>query len=187
MGEVSAGDAALAARVAGGDRTAFEELFHAHGRAVKSVAARVLRDEALAEDVVQETFAGFWKTPLRFNSERGSLRSFLITVAHRRAVDMVRSEVARSRREQRPPDPDHFDLEEEVWSRTISETVREALDELAEGEREAISLAYLTGLSYVEVAQRLGQPEGTVKSRIRSGMRKLSVSLAQVAPFDTSK
>ena len=78
----------------------------------------------------------------------------------------------------RSPDPDYTNVEEEVWSRNLSETVREALTELSEGEREAISLAYFGGLSYVEVAKKLDQPEGTVKSRIRSGMKKLSISLA---------
>ena len=181
MGELNAGDAALARRVAEGDQSALEILFHEYGGAVKSVALRVLRDEALAEDVVQDTLVGFWTAPDRFSPERGSLRSFLLTIAHRRAVDMVRSEVARSRREQRPPDPEYYEVEEEVLARSLTERVRAALGELAEGEREAISLAYLGGLSYVEVARKLGQPEGTVKSRIRSGMRKLSTSLADAA------
>ena len=181
MGELNAGDAAVARRIAEGDQSALETLFHEHGDAVKSVALRVLRDEALAEDVVQDTLVGFWTAPDRFSPERGSLRSFLLTIAHRRAVDIVRSEVARSRREQRPPDPVYFEVEEEVLARSLTEKVRAALDQLAEGEREAISLAYLGGLSYVEVARKLGQPEGTVKSRIRSGMRKLSVSLADAS------
>ena len=178
--EVTNGDAALAALVADGDQAALESVFDQYAGAVKSVAARVLRDEGLAEDVVQETFVQFWNAPERFEASRGSLRAFLVTIAHRRAVDIVRSEVARSRREQQPPDPDHFDLEEQVWSRSLSETVRNALDGLAPGERDAIALAYLNGLSYVEVARRLGEPEGTVKSRIRMGMKKLAVSLAGV-------
>ncbi|HEX6299252.1 MAG TPA: sigma-70 family RNA polymerase sigma factor [Acidimicrobiia bacterium] len=178
--EVTNGDAALAALVADGDRAALEKVFDEYAGAVKSVAARVLRDEGLAEDVVQDTFIQFWNAPERFQAGRGSLRTFLVTIAHRRAVDMVRSEVARSRREQQPPEPDHFDLEEQVWSRSLSETVRNALDGLSPGERDAIALAYFNGLSYVEVARRLGEPEGTVKSRIRIGMRKLAVSLAGV-------
>lgn len=180
VSEVSDGDAALAGRVAAGDRAALERLFDQYGGAVKAIAARVLRDESLAEDVVQDTFVQFWKAPERYQPDRGSLRTFLVTIAHRRAVDIVRSEVARSRREQQPPEPDHFDLEDEVWSRSLSETVRNALDGLAPGEREAIALAYFRGLSYVEVARSLGEPEGTVKSRIRSGMKKLAVSLAGV-------
>lgn len=171
-------DAHLAARVADRDQSALESLYRHYGGAVKSVAARVLRDEALADDVVQDTFVGFWNAPEKFDPERGSLRTFLLTIAHRRAVDVVRSEVARARREENPPDPVHYDVAEEVWSRDLGEKVRAALEDLSEGERAAISLAYFGGLSYVEVAQRLGEPEGTVKSRIRSGMKKLSVSLA---------
>lgn len=182
MGDLNRGDAELASRVASGDRDALAELFRDFGGAVKSVALRVLRDEALAEDVVQDTFVGFWRAPNKYDPARGALRSFLLTIAHRRAVDIVRSEAARTRRELQPPEPDHFDLVEEVVARDLSDEVRRALTALAEGEREAISMAYFGGLSYVEVAERLGAPEGTIKSRIRSGMRKLATSLEGVAP-----
>lgn len=174
-------DQELADRVKAREPEALEILVNDLGGAVKSVAIRVLRDETLAEDVVQDTFVGFWNDPQKFDPSRGTLRTFLLTIAHRRAVDVVRSEVARARREQRPPDPDHYDVEEEVWSRSLSETVRSALGDLSQDEREAISLAYFGGLSYVDVAKRLGAPEGTVKSRIRSGMKKLAVSMAGVS------
>lgn len=172
-------DADLAAGVTEGDRAALELVFKEHGGAVKGVAWRVLKDENLAEDIVQETFLSFWNQPVKYDSTRGTLRTFLLTIAHRKAVDVVRSEVARTRREQRPPDPVHIDVAEEVWARDLSETVRNALDALAEGEREAIALAYYGGLSYVQVAEKLGLPEGTVKSRIRAGMKKLSRSLSE--------
>jgi RNA polymerase sigma-70 factor (ECF subfamily) len=174
---LNADDARLAERVAAGDRGALERLFDSYGGAVKSVALRALRNETLAEDVVQDTFLQFWNAPSRYDSRRGSLRTFLLTIAHRRAVDIVRSEVARTRREERPPDPVHHDVEQEVIERDLSEEVRAALALLTDDERAAIELAYYGGLSYVEVARRLGAPEGTVKSRIRSGMRKLSESL----------
>ncbi len=145
------------------------------------MAFRVIRDETLAEDVVQDTFVGFWKTPEKYDPSRGSLRTFLLTIAHRRAVDVVRSEESRARRETRPPDPDPFDLEEEVIARSVSLEVRSALGALADEEREAISLAYFGGLSYVQVARVLDAPEGTIKSRIRNGMRKLANSLQEVA------
>ena len=174
-------DATLVARVADGDEVAFEELFHRHGSAVESVARRVLRDPVLAEDVVQETFTGLWSAPDRFSPDQGSLRSFLTTVAHRRAIDVVRSEVARSRREQRPPpDPEIPSVEEEALTRTVSEVVRRAIDDLPPDEREPIALAYIQGMSYAEVARRLQLPEGTVKSRIRNGMRRLSNTLSEV-------
>lgn len=144
------------------------------------MAVRVLRDETLAEDVVQDVFVSFWKSPHKYDPNRGSLRTFLLTIAHRRAVDVVRSETARTRREETTPWESPYDIEDEVWSKALSETVRDALSDLAEDERKAIAMAYFGGLSYVEVARRLGAPEGTVKSRIRAGMKKLSVSLTGV-------
>lgn len=173
-------DAELAAGVAARDRSSLELLFKEHGAAVKGVAWRVLRDENLAEDIVQEAFVAFWDSPDKYDPSRGTIRTFLLTIAHRKAVDVVRSEVARSRREEKPPDPVHVDVEEEVWTRDLSDTVRNALNGLAEGEREAITMAYYGGLSYVEVAEHLDLPEGTVKSRIRAGMKKLSVALSGV-------
>jgi RNA polymerase sigma-70 factor (ECF subfamily) len=135
----------------------------------------------LAEDVVQDVFVSLWKAPHKYDPNRGTLRTFLITLAHRRAVDTVRSEEARFKREEKVPDDVAPSIDEEVWTRALSDSVRQALEGLSDGEREAITLAYFSGLSYVEVAERLGAPEGTVKSRIRSGMRKLSVSLAGMA------
>jgi RNA polymerase sigma-70 factor, ECF subfamily len=173
-------DAELAAQVAEGKRDALEQVYNQVGGAVKATAWRVLRDEALAEDVVQEVFMTFWRQPERYDESRGSLRVFLVTMAHRKAVDIVRSESARLRREERDPSPVQPDIEEEVWALAVGDKVRTALLELGEGERQAISLAYLEGLSYVDVAKRLGAPEGTVKSRIRSGMKKLSESLIEV-------
>lgn len=145
-----------------------------------SVAEKVLRNRTLAEDVVQETFVAFWNAPDGYDPDRGSLKTYLLTIAHRRAVDIVRSEQSRVRREQAPPDPDYTDVETEVMSKVGSETVRQALYDLEENERRAIMMAYFAGLTYVEVADRLATPEGTVKSRIRSGMRKLAANLEGV-------
>ena len=180
LAESNRGDAELAARIAAGDHEALAELFHEFGGAVKSVAFRVIRDETLAEDVVQDTFVGIWKAPEKYDPSKGSLRTYLLTIAHRRAVDIVRSEESRTRRETRLPDRDLFDLEDEVITRRMSADLRSALETLADEEREAISLAYFGGLSYVQVARHLDAPEGTVKSRIRNGMRKLSTSLEGV-------
>jgi RNA polymerase sigma-70 factor, ECF subfamily len=174
-------DAELAARIVSRDRSALEAAFKDLGGAVKSVAGRVLRDDVLAEDVAQETFLALWNAPEKFDPARGSLRTFLLTIAHRRAVDLIRSEVARSNREARPPDEQHYDVADEAWTLVLSGKVRQALDQIPDGEREAIALAYFDGLTYVEVAERLGQPEGTVKSRIRSGMGRLSVLLAELS------
>jgi RNA polymerase sigma-70 factor (ECF subfamily) len=180
LDQLNRGDADLAARIAAGDQGVLEELFRQFAGAVKSVAFRVIRDETLAEDVVQDTFIGIWKAPEKYDPSRGSLRTFLLTIAHRRAVDLIRSEQARTKRETRPPDPDFFDLEDEVLTRRLSSDVQAALVDLTHEEKEAITLAYFAGLSYVQVARHLDTPEGTIKSRIRSGMRKLATSLEGV-------
>lgn len=175
-------DAVLVHRVLDRDDTALEDIYRAHGGAVKAIARRVLNDDTLAEDVVQDVFVSFWKAPEKFNADRGALRTYLLTIAHRRAVDVVRSEVARTQREEKQPPPaEVIDLESEIWQRSQSEIVRDAVAKLGEDERKAISLAYFGGLTYIEVADALDEPEGTVKSRIRSGMRKLSTVLAEAA------
>ena len=175
-------DAALAAAISAGDESALERAYRQYGGAVRAIARKALRDEALAEDVVQEVFVSFWSNPSRFDATRGSLRTFLLTIGHRRAVDIIRSEEARTRREDTSmPAGETLDLEEEVWIRSQSEAVRRAVAALSDGERQAISLAYFQGLTYFEVAKHLSQPEGTVKSRIRSGMKKLSETLPEVA------
>lgn len=173
-------DGALAARIASGERGALEEAFQLYGGAIKAMASRVLRNDTLAEDTVQDVFLALWNAPEKYDPARGSLRTFLITLAHRRAVDAVRSEQSRFNREERVPEDVPPSIDDEVWSRTVSESVRAAVERLADGEREAIELAYFGGLTYIQVAERLGLPEGTVKSRIRSGMRKLSNTLAEV-------
>jgi RNA polymerase sigma-70 factor (ECF subfamily) len=176
-------DSDLVEALARGDEGAIRSVIDEFTPLVRNTARRVVRDHTLAEDVVQDTFVALWSEPGRYDSTRGSLAAFLTTVAHRRAIDVVRSEVARSNREQRPPEPPPpIDIEEEVWTLELSRTVRQQLEKLPEGEREAISLAYLAGLPYVTVAERLGLPEGTVKSRIRSGMRRLARILADLAP-----
>lgn len=149
---------------------------------MQAVATKVLRDVNLAEDVVQDVFVNFWRDPGSFDPKRGSVRTFLVMLTHRRAVDMVRSEVARKRREERRPDRDYYDVATEVETRDLGSAVRSALDSLAPPERDAIALAYFGGLSYVQVANHLGAPEGTVKSRIRTGMKKLSSSLSGYQP-----
>jgi RNA polymerase sigma-70 factor (ECF subfamily) len=145
----------------------------------------VLRSTELAEEVMQEVFARLWRQPDRFDPERGSLKSFLFCEAHGRAVDQWRSDTARRRREERalggvgPDDVDVHgsDIEREVWDHVQAEKVREVLDGLPDTEREAILLAYFGGHTYREVATLMDQPEGTVKSRIRSGLRRLADAL----------
>lgn len=176
-------DAALVVSVGRWSEDALAELFRRHGGAVLSLARRVLSgDRAGAEEVTQEVFLKLWQQPERFDSQRGSLRSYLLTQAHTRAVDRLRSESARRRREtadatsraQEPVD----DLERQVADLAIAEHVRSAMEQLPDAERQAIVLAYFGGHTYREVAELLDQPEGTVKSRIRTGLRRLKEALA---------
>ncbi|HEX5266276.1 MAG TPA: sigma-70 family RNA polymerase sigma factor, partial [Acidimicrobiales bacterium] len=121
-----------------------------------------------------------WDHPERFEPDRGTLRSYLLTMAHRRAVDAVRREERRRGREERASvrTVAPYDLEHEVWDLAVASHVREALGRLADAERQVIELAYFSGYTYREVAALLGQPEGTVKSRIRSGLARLRAELA---------
>jgi RNA polymerase sigma-70 factor (ECF subfamily) len=130
---------------------------------------------------VQDVFVRLWERPERFDPDRGTLRAFLVRDAHGRAVDRVRSETARARRQERH-EREHLeggatDLDREVWNMIRSEKMRAAVAELSPGEREAILLAYYGGFTYREVATLIGAPEGTVKTRIRSGLRKLAGKL----------
>lgn len=173
-------DASLVAAVGRSDERALQELYERHGGAVYGLARRVLIDADRAEEVVQEVFLRLWNEPERFDPARGKLRSFLNRQAHSRAVERVRSEEARRRREQRHDrenvDP-AYDVEIEAWELIRSELVRDALDELSEAERQAITLAYFGGHTYREVAVMLDLPEGTIKSRIRLGLNKLADKL----------
>jgi RNA polymerase sigma-70 factor (ECF subfamily) len=179
-----ASDTALVVAVGRWHEDALAELFRRHAGAVFGLARRVLGDAGRAEEVVQEIFVRLWNQPERFDPERGSLRSFLLAQAHGRAVDVLRSDSARKEREEsdaRRTAEAGYDVEREVWDLAVAETVRKALNTLPQDERRAIELAYFGGCTYREVAVALGAPEGTVKSRIRSGLRRLRVSLADAS------
>jgi RNA polymerase sigma-70 factor, ECF subfamily len=170
----AASDAVLAIATARGDRGALAEIYRRHGAPVFRLAQRLLRDDRLAEDVVQDVFVRFWQDPQRFDPEKGQLRSFLLMKGHSRAVDSLRSEWSRRKRDERDindPGRPSYDLEREVIDLDIADRVGRALQALPEDERRAISLAYFGGHTYREVAEMLGQPEGTVKSRIRNGLK----------------
>lgn len=176
-----ASDAQLVTSVARYSEVALAEVFRRHGGAVYGLAKRVLNNPTEAEDVTQEVFLRLWNQPDRFDPGRGSLRSFLLAQAHGRAVDAVRSSSSRRLREARDAvrtAESPYDLQHEVWDLALAEQVAQAMGELPEEERRAIELAYFAGRTYREVATLLGQPEGTVKSRIRNGMRRMRAVLS---------
>ncbi|MGE0880334.1 MAG: sigma-70 family RNA polymerase sigma factor [Acidimicrobiia bacterium] len=177
----SASDGALAVAVARYRHDALAEVYRRHAGAVFGLARRLLSDKTLAEEIVQEVFLRFWNDPDRFDPGRGTLRSFLLAMTHGRAVDLLRSESARRDREQRDlrrTATAGYDIELEVWDLAAAERVRGALAALPDGERQALELAYFGGHTYKQVAQLLDEPEGTVKGRIRAGLRRLRSELA---------
>jgi RNA polymerase sigma-70 factor (ECF subfamily) len=179
----AAGDVELARAVVDRDERALAELYRRHGGPCFALARRVLADGALAEEVVQEVFVRTWNAPRRFEPARGSLRSFLLAQVHGRAVDLLRAETARRAREERDAyrtQTSDDDLERAVVELTEGEAVRRALRTLSDGERQAIELAYFGGHTYREVAAILSEPEGTVKSRIRSGLLRLRAALIEM-------
>jgi len=171
----------LLERVAAGDRDAFERLYDRIAGAVLGVARRVVIDPAQAEEVAQEALVEVWQSAHRFDRDRGRASAWVLTVAHRRAVDRVRSAQAASERETRLARLDHapaYDqVSEAVEARLEREQVHQALRSLTELQRESVRLAYYGGLTHREVAEHLGVPLGTVKARLRDGMIRLRDAL----------
>ena len=174
-------DADLVAAVGRDDDAAMAELMRRHRAPVVAFARRLVGDNARAEEVSQDVFVRLWEKWDRYDSAAGTVRAFLLAITHGRTLDVVRSDLARSRREERDarrpttpePEPDTV-----VVATTTAATVRGALIRLPEAERRAVELAYFGGHSYRVVATMLGEPEGTVKSRIRSGLGRLRDALA---------
>ncbi|HEY1370293.1 MAG TPA: sigma-70 family RNA polymerase sigma factor [Gaiellaceae bacterium] len=173
-------DEALVLLVARSDEVALGELYDRFGRVAYGLALRILRDEALAEDAVQDAFLAVWRTAARFMPEKGKASSWILTLAHRRAVDLVRRE---ERRRTEPLEgveeaPDRA-ADETVWLRFERERVQAALRQLPDQQREALELAYYGGFTQSELAERLGQPIGTIKSRMFTGLSRLRELLEQ--------
>jgi RNA polymerase sigma-70 factor, ECF subfamily len=176
-----ASDAALVVAIGRWRQDALAEAYRRHAGAVFGLARRLLFDQVLAEEVVQEVFLRLWDHPDKFDPGRGSLRSYLLAQCHGRSVDLLRSESSRRLREekeQRQRAEAGYDLEHEVWDLAVAEHLKEAVAALPVTERRAIELAYFGGHTYKEVAEMLGEPEGTVKSRIRAGLGRMRSVLA---------
>jgi RNA polymerase sigma-70 factor (ECF subfamily) len=167
----------LLLRVAEGDQTSFSELYDRTAPRLLGLIKRLLVDHAQSEEVAQEVFLEIWRTASRFDPNRGAALSWMLTMAHRRAVDRVRASQSSHDRDVRvgirDVDRDYDQVAESVEIRIEHERVKRAMSQLTELQREAISLAYYGGYSHSEVAKILSIPIGTVKTRLRDGMIRL--------------
>jgi RNA polymerase sigma-70 factor (ECF subfamily) len=173
-------DEALLALCSRADENALGELYDRYGRVAYGLALRIVRDRALAEDAVQEAFLAVWRSAGAFLAEQGKPSTWILTLVHRRAVDLVRRE--ERRRAEPLEDTDHPTGEatdEEAWLRAQRQVVQEALRKLPPEQREAIELAYYGGFTQSELAERLGLPLGTIKSRMFTGLKRLRELLAE--------
>jgi RNA polymerase sigma factor (sigma-70 family) len=176
-------DEALIALLERGQEDALAELYDRYGQIAYSLAYRMLRNETLAEDAVQEAFLTVWRNAARFVPERAKASTWLLTIVHRRAVDLVRRE-ERRRTEPFTPSAEATSSEgsaaDAAWLRLQRERVQDALRRLPDEQREALELAYYGGFTQSELAERLGQPLGTIKSRMFAGLARLRELLSDV-------
>jgi RNA polymerase sigma-70 factor (ECF subfamily) len=179
-------DVVLLRRVRAGDEAAFRSLFRRYAALAKGLALRVVNQPFLAEEIVQEAFLALWRQPDAFREERGSFRSWLLSTVHHRAVDTVRREEAQRRRREEqeatgPVAEDFADsLAEADAVRRSGERVRAALEDLPDEQRRVLEMMYFEGKTQARVADELGLPLGTVKSRTLLGMRRLRSMLVEV-------
>ena len=178
-------DEALVALVARGEEYALAELYDRHGRVAYGLALRIVRDPALAEDAVQDAFLAAWRSAGRFVAERAKASTWLLTLVHRRAVDLVRREQRRRADPIDDVEPASDEATDDlVWLRFERERVQEALRALPDAQREALELAYYGGFTQSELADRLGLPLGTIKSRMFAGLSRLRELLEDTAGED---
>lgn len=167
----------LMLRIAAGNESAFEELYDRLSPQVFGLVRRILKDQAQSEEVTQEVFVEAWQQAARYDSARGKAITWLLTLAHRRAVDRVRASQASKDRDLRQGikefQASYDDVEETAIQHDESRRVIQALERLSETQRDAIQLAYFGGYTHIEVAELLKIPVGTAKTRIRDGMNKL--------------
>ena len=181
-------DASLVRRIRAGDRAAVDELYARFRRPAFALARRILADDPRAERVLQDVVLRVWRDPGAFEGFRGSFASWLLAMVHHEAVDAVRREEPQRRRQFRAAGEPVLtapaevpDVEDEAWTRVVSERVRAALAVLPTAQREALTLAYYGGYTQREVAALTGAPLGTVKTRMLAGMRRLKEELGGLA------
>ena len=186
-----AGDVELLRRIRAGDRGAVDELYQRFRRPAFALARRILADDGLAEDVLQDVFLGVWRDPDAYDPARGAFASWLLAVVHHKAVDAVRREESQRRRQARAEDEAVLDapvavrdVADDAAARVVAEQVRSALGELPAAQKEALTLAYYGGYTQREVAALTGAPLGTVKTRMLAGMRRLRSQLGGVSGVD---
>jgi RNA polymerase sigma-70 factor, ECF subfamily len=182
-------DRDLIERVSAGDHAAFSELYRRYSAAAFGLASRILAEQAMAEEVLQEVFLSVWRRAAAYDPARGSVRSWLFAQIHHRSVDVVRREEAERRRTTTNVEPDAGDEDlddviEEGWLKARREHVRRALRGLSPEQRQMIELAYYQGLTQSQVATAAGVPLGTVKSRTLAAMRRLRDMLASAVVED---
>ncbi len=184
--ELGEGDAELARRLQRRDPRALADLYDRYGRLVYSMILRVVRDGGIAEDLVQETFLRVWNRVQAFDAEKGSLGAWLLAVARNRAIDYLRSSAGRMQNASELQDTAHpslfADMEKQLLNSDRVRRVKTALEKLAPHQRTVIELAYFEGLSQVEMAERMGQPLGTVKTWVRAALKSLRDELGTAVP-----
>ena len=169
-----------------GDAKAFELVYDRHGGAAFSLAYRMVGDRAIAEDITQEAFLSMWRSRVRYDRERGSVRAWVLGIVHHRTIDALRRNLAHDRRrasaeglEERQEAPERTDVE--VARRDEARTVRDAMQSLPEEQHQVIQLAYFGGFTHTQIAEMLDMPVGTVKGRMRLGLEKMRRALAPEA------
>jgi RNA polymerase sigma-70 factor (ECF subfamily) len=171
------GDAALIARMRAGDQSAMADLYDRYSGVVYGVALRVLANTTAAEDVVQEVFLQLWRNPQVFNAERGRLAPWLAVIARNRAIDHLRKRPAEDDIDELPISTG-VDLESDSAQKLAIEKVRDVLAQLPPDQRKALEMAFFEGMTHTEIAGKTGEPLGTVKTRIRTGLLALRKAFA---------
>jgi len=180
-------DEELMLLVQGADPRAFEVLYDRHGGAAFSLAYRMVGNRTAAEDIVQEAFLSIWRSRIRFQRERGSVRTWVLGIVHHRAIDALRRNVVHERRRASAEGiEERFEAKEltdvEAARREEAQTLRAALEDLPDEQSRVIELAYFGGFTHTQIAEILEQPVGTIKGRMRLGLEKMRRTLEGAGP-----